>query len=122
MSGTATAVVVAAVWVALTATTGKTYHLAPPLIAAAPGAVGWSRAAAPLPSGRLVAACGLAATALGWLAIAAGHIEPEATLFAAQPGGVLGETALGALVGAAAGAWLLKRATKRVIGPAARKR
>jgi apolipoprotein N-acyltransferase len=70
----------------------------------------------------LVAAAGLAATALGWLAIAAGQIEPEATLFAAQPGGVIGEMAVGALVGAAAGAWLLKRATKRVIGAGARKR
>lgn len=49
--------------------------------------------------------------------VAAGHSEPAPTLVAGRSGGVLGEMALGALLGAAAGAWLLKRSSTRGVGP-----
>ena len=88
------------VWVLLTIATDRTYHLAPVIIAVAPGVIarvserriGWSLAAIP----------GLVATAIGWAVIVAADAEPSATLAEGQPGGVEGEVVVGALVGAAA--------------------
>jgi hypothetical protein len=105
----------AALWVALTALTGKTYHLAPLLVAMAPSALslvsvgGSTRQRAR----RLLPAAGIVTVAAGWLVIALAGIEPEATFIPRQPGGVLGEVVAGALVGAVAGGVLLERQRRR---------
>jgi hypothetical protein len=104
----------ALLWVGLTAYTGKTYHVAPLLVAAAPGILA-RRAAAP-PRGAFWA--GLATFAAGWVVILVAGIEPSATMFAHQPGGVAAETAafgaLGAAVGAGRGPmWLVRRLARR---------
>jgi hypothetical protein len=96
-------------WVALTATTGKTYHLAPLVIAAAPALLlradgrRLARGAA-----ALLAAAGVLTTALAWTVIVASGEEPAATLLPDQPGGVAGEVIVGALAGAI-GAYLAVR-------------
>jgi hypothetical protein len=107
--GVALALGLAGVWVAATALTGQTYHLAPLLTAFAPGL------AARIVSGARGGALAAAAAALGAMAAAAGwgallllDIEPAATLLPAQPGGVRGEFLAGALLGAAAGAAALR--------------
>ena len=97
--GVGPAAFIAALWIALTAATGKTYHLAPPLVAAAPGAVIRLRAPAPA-SAPAVVASGLMTVAVGWLAIVVLQIEPPATVIAGQPGGVIAEVIVGALAGA----------------------
>jgi hypothetical protein len=103
--------VIAGAWVGLTAWTGKTYHLAPVLAAAAPGYVarfaGW-------PSRSRAAVLGLAvvgggAVGGGWSAIVAAGIEPTATLVHGQPGGVLVEVVVGALLGVVLGTRQLRR-------------
>ena len=102
-AGIGFAIAATAVWVALTAATGKTYHLAPIVIAAAPGIT--ARAAEREVSWSVVAATGLIAVAVGWAVIVATNIEPTATLAEGQPGGVEGEVVLGALIGAAISAF-----------------
>jgi hypothetical protein len=104
----------AALWVGLTAQTGKTYHVAPLLVAAAPGVL--ARGVGVSPPAAVTA--GLVTFAAGWLAILAAGIEPSATLFAHQPGGVAVETlafgALGAAVGAGRGpVWVARRLLRR---------
>ena len=101
-TGGAVAVVVVVAWVALTAATGKTYHLAPLLAALAPGV--FARAML----GRLGWAVGLVAGLLGfaialggWGIIVSLDERPSALLFDGQPGGVFGEVLGGALVGGA---------------------
>lgn len=105
---------VAVGWVALTAATGRTYHLAPIVAAAAPGVLA---RALDLPPSRAVLA-GLLAAAAGWLSILILGVEPRATLWPGQPGGVRVETAvfvaLGLAIGAGRGAtWLARRMMKR---------
>lgn len=98
---TALAALLAGAWVLLTAATGKTYHLAPLLAAAAPAAVVFTQGDGRLPPAWLVAAIGLAAAAAGWLVILAAGIKPTATFVPGQPGGVWLEVAGGGLFGAA---------------------
>jgi hypothetical protein len=106
----AAGVPVAALWIALTSLTGKTYHLAPLLVAAAPGIV-----AGRGPGSRRHATwAGAATMAAGWLVIVVAGIEPTATIVDHQPGGVPLETALLGALGAAIGAgrgpiWLVRR-------------
>lgn len=110
---------VAALWVVLTAATGKTYHLAPLIAAALPGVLAAAQAAPRGAAGRsprrtaaLAAVAGGLAVAAGWAAIVAAEIEPTATLVAEQPGGVTGEVVAGAIAGAAAGAAFVMRAPR----------
>jgi hypothetical protein len=104
-------------WLLLTRATGKTYHLAPLLVGAAPGVLLRRR-----PSGRLLGlAIGTAAVAIGWAALVLSGIEPSATIVHAQPGGVAGEVAVLGLIGLAVGAgrgpsWLLVGLRDRVRG------
>jgi hypothetical protein len=108
-AGFAGALAVGALWVGLTAWTGTTYHLAPILAAAMPGVVIRARESLQAPSWTTLASfvLGVAAVAASWLAIVALDIEPTATIVEDQPGGVLGEVAAGALIGAILGAGLL---------------
>ena len=106
-AGVGLALVAAAVWVGLTAATGKTYHLAPIVIAAVPGIA--ARAAERRVSWTLAAATGLIAVAAGWAAIVAADAEPTATLAEGQPGGVEGEVVVGALIGATIAAFAARR-------------
>ena len=96
-------------WVALTATIGKTYHLAPLLAAAAPGVLA---RLLKMPT-TAAAGAGLVAATAGWVAILGLGIEPTATLVSGQPGGVRLETALflavGVLIGAGYGPAALAR-------------
>jgi uncharacterized membrane protein AbrB (regulator of aidB expression) len=113
VAGAAFALALAALWVLLTALTGKTYHLAPGLIAWAPGLTfgllrpeltdGATRRAR-LGMAAIASTVGLVAVAAGWTVIAVEGIAPTATVFAAQPGGVGGEIVLAALLGALLGA------------------
>ena len=121
MVGTAGALAVSALWVGLTALTGKTYHLAPGVAAWAPGLTVRVMIADRIDDlsrrgrwklGLIASALGLAAVGVGRSAIALAGIEPSATLFAHQPGGVSGEFALTAFVGALLGARRLIRAPK----------
>lgn len=107
---------VAVGWFALTAATGKTYHLAPLIAAAAPGAL---RRALGVPAGTKAAvAAGFAAVLIGSLGILIAGVEPTATLWPGQPGGVRGEVAAFAALGLAIGAgtgptWWLRRLARR---------
>ena len=108
--GFGAALALSAVWVGLTAWTAQTYHLAPVLVAAAPGFVAWSGGGAPLrygPPGSF--ALGAAAAALGWIAIVVVGIEPTAALVDDQLGGVVGEVVVGGLLGGLIGAGLVLR-------------
>lgn len=108
--GVIAAAVATAVWVALTARTGTTYHLFPFIVAAAPGVI--SRLDGP-PLSRVEAALttagGLAAVAAGWFVLVATDETSTATFVAGQPGGVAGESAVIALIGAAFSAWWVLR-------------
>jgi hypothetical protein len=106
-AGIGFALAATAAWVALTAATGKTYHLAPIVIAAAPGIA--ARATEREVSWTVAAATGLAAVAAGWAVIVAADIEPSAMLVEGQPGGVEGEVVVGALIGAAISAFAARR-------------
>jgi hypothetical protein len=106
----AAGVPIAALWIALTALTGKTYHLAPLLVAAAPGIL--ARSSPRLR--RRATWAGVATTLAAWLVIAAAGLEPSATIIEHQPGGVALETAVFGALGAAIGAgrgptWLVRR-------------
>lgn len=107
--GAAVALAVAAVWVLLTGLTGKTYHLAPPIAAAAPGAVlhlqarGGSERVRALVIATVI---GALAVLLGWSIIAAAGFDLGSTVIADQPGGVDGEVLTGGLIGLAVGAYL----------------
>jgi hypothetical protein len=112
---------IAALWIALTALTGKTYHLAPLLVAAAPGIL--ARSGPRLR--RRATWSGVATTLAAWLVIAAAGLEPSATIIEHQPGGVPLETAafgaLGAAIGAGRGpTWLVRRLLLLLHPPTAR--
>lgn len=105
----------AALWIGLTASTGKTYHLAPLLVGAAPGAV--SRRLGVRAGGAIWA--GVASVGVAWLAIVAAGVEPSATIFERQPGGVPAEVvvfaALGLVIGVGRGpTWLAGRLLRAV--------
>lgn len=117
--GAAAALVVAALWVALTAATGKTYHLAPPIIAWLPGlavslarrsAVDHTSARGRLRLGLLASTLGIAIVVAGWVVISRAGIRPSATVFHGQPGGVPGEVAVTAGIGALLGTRRVLRA------------
>jgi hypothetical protein len=119
VAGGAAALAVTALWVALTAATGKTYHLAPPVIAWLPGlAVSLARRNSPgsapprggLSPGLRASALGVAIVIAGWVTISVAGITPSATVFHGQPGGVPGEVAATTLVGALLGTRRVARA------------
>lgn len=113
--GTAAAVAAMAIWIALTARTGTTYHLFPFVIAAAVGTISRLSGQPPLSRNEAVVttAAGLLAVALGWLALIALDETPSATVFDGQPGGVPGEVVIVAAVGAAVGLWWAVRGSAR---------
>lgn len=114
--GLAAALAVAGLWIALTAATEKTYHLAPVIAAAAPALVAgaFSHPVLPARSAVLAVAAGLIAVVVGWALIEALDIAPSATILDDQPGGVRGEVVVGALLGAAGAAlYLARRALPR---------
>lgn len=87
----------AATWVSFTALTGKTYHLAPAVIAVAPG---WmARVMHTSARAGLVVTIGVGVVALGWLTILIGGVAPDVTMVSGQPGGVPGEVAIAAVLG-----------------------
>jgi hypothetical protein len=114
MRGAAAAVIVAlavdGAWVLLTAATGKTYHLAPLIAAAAPGVLLRGREDRRRPTLAIAAL----AVAIGWTVIVVTGVEPSATILPGQPGGVTGEVVSFGLVGIAVSAgrgpvWLALR-------------
>ena len=107
----AAALVATAIWVALTARTGVTYHLFPFVIVAGAGFLA-RPGGAPLRRAEAVvsAAVGLAAVALGWVALVVLDETPSATFVADQPGGVAGEVVVIALLGAVLALWWTARA------------
>ncbi len=106
ITGAAVALAIATAWIALTAASGKAYHLAPVMAAAAPGFVVMAGRRAARPSALSVALTGLGAVGVGWLFVFAAGIEPTVTVLPRQPGGVPAEVVLGAVFGAALGALL----------------
>lgn len=104
--GVLAAAAATAVWVALTANTGTTYHLFPFVVAASLGVMG--RLGGPA-MGRAeagaAAAGGLIAVAIGWSVLVAFDETSSATFVADQPGGVAGETAVFAVLGGAFSLW-----------------
>jgi len=112
--GAGLALAIAGVWIALTALTGKTYHLAPIFAAAAPGMTDYILCQRQADrNGRMAAVIatllGLAVVALAWGIISALGNEPTATVVSNQPGGVQGEVLVGAIVGAALGSMFVLR-------------
>jgi len=99
LAGAAFVAVATATWVALTLATDSTYHLAPVVIAVAPGVI--ARVSETKISWPLAILPGLIAVAVGWAVIVGADAEPATTLAEGQPGGVEGEVVIGAIVGAA---------------------
>jgi len=111
LTGIGVALAVGGGWIALTAATGKTYHLAPLLGAVAPALT--IRAVTGTRIGGLI---GLALGAIGallmlgaWGLIVAFEIEPHATLARGIPGDVFGEVVIGAVLGLVASVLLHTR-------------
>ena len=100
LGGAAFLAAATAVWVALTLATDRTYHLAPVVIAIAPGVI--ARASERRIGFVLASIPRLVATAIGWAIILAADAQPTATLWEGQSGGGEGEVIVGAGVGAAA--------------------
>jgi hypothetical protein len=120
VAGAGAALAIAALWVGLTALTGKTYHLAPGVTAWAPGlTVSLLRGDNRQPHGSakrlalLASALGPIAVGAAWAAIGLAGIEPSATIFAHQPGGVGGEVIVATLAGALLGARRVTRASRQ---------
>jgi len=104
--GWVAAVPLAVLWFAFTALDGRTYHLAPALIAAAP-AIAARLLGLPADRGGLVAAtlalAGFTTAVATWGLLELAGILPTATLWAGQPGGVRAEIAVSAALGTLAG-------------------
>jgi hypothetical protein len=105
-SAWAAAIPVAALWIGVTALDGRTYHLAPALVAAAPGFAGRLLGLSVLGSGVVGATVIVAGvmTALGaWGFLELTGLATTATLWPGLPGGmraeIVGAIALGALGG-----------------------
>ncbi len=100
-------------WLGLTALDGRTYHLAPALIAAAP-AIAARLLGLPADRGGVVAVtlalAGITTVLAAWGLLELAGILPTATLWAGQPGGVRAEIAVSAALGALAGTLVLGRA------------
>jgi len=96
----------AVLWVGLTALDGRTYHLAPALVAAAPAIAARFLG---LPAGRggpvaaTLALAGVITVLAAWGLLELAGILPTATLWRGQPGGVRAEIAVATVVGALAG-------------------
>lgn len=93
----------AALWIALTALDGRTYHLAPLIVAAAPGVAArvlGLRIGVVIPN---LAVSGIVASMLAWDLIELLDIVPSATLWHGQPGGVRAEVAVAVAAGALVG-------------------
>ncbi len=109
--GVLVAVVLAAIWVALTKRTGVTYHLFPLLIVASvvltPKLL-WETSMTARQAA-IAAAVGLAVTAAGWLALVLLDAEPVTTFVDGQPGGVPAEVAVLAVAGAGVSIWWASR-------------
>lgn len=101
LTGIGVALLVGGGWIALTAATGKTYHLAPLLGALAPAltprAVFGTRLGAT--SGLVLGSVGAALMLGAWGLIVALDIQPGATLADNIPGEVFGEVVIGAVLG-----------------------
>ncbi len=110
--GALAAPIAVAVWVALTARIGTTYHLFPFVVAASLGVM--SRLSGPpLSRAETIATAlgGLAAVAAGWFLLVALDETSTATFVVDQPGGVAGETAVFAILGVAFSVWWTRRTT-----------
>lgn len=101
LTGIGVALMIGGGWIALTAATGKTYHLAALLGALAPSltvrAVLGTRLG--VAGGLLLGAVGAGLMLAAWGGIVALGIEPTATLADGIPGEVFGEVLIGALAG-----------------------
>jgi hypothetical protein len=97
----------AVLWLGLTALDGRTYHVAPALVAAAPAIAARLLG---LPAGRggpvaaSLALAGIATVLAAWALLELAGIVPSATLWVGQPGGVRAEIAVASALGALAGA------------------
>jgi hypothetical protein len=108
LAGAAAAVAVAAAWVLLTAVTAKTYHLAPVIVAAAPGLMLRLQERGAPRQALLAAALGGAIALSGGLIIVVADFDLGSTIIRDQPGGVTGEVVTGALIGLLAGGMLAR--------------
>ncbi len=104
VTGVGVAIIVGGLWIALTAATSKTYHLAPLLGAIAPALtvravmgtkLGWL-------SGLALGSIGAAFMLGAWGTILALDIEPATTLTEGIPGDVFGEVVIGSALAVAA--------------------
>lgn len=104
LTGVGVAILVGGLWIALTAATSKTYHLAPLLGAIAPALtvravmgtkLGWL-------SGLALGSIGAAFMFGAWGIILALDIEPATTLTEGIPGDVFGEVVIGSALAVAA--------------------
>ena len=109
--GIGVAVLIGGGWIALTAATGKTYHLAPLLGAIAPAltirAVVSTRIGAL--SGFVLGTLGAGLMLAAWGIILALDIEPDTTIADGIPGDVFGEVVIGAAIGLVASALIHRR-------------
>jgi hypothetical protein len=97
---------VAALWIGLTALVGRTYHLAPALVAAAPGVVARLLGLSVVGGGAVGASVAVAGamTALGaWGFLELAGLSTTATLWLGLPGGVRAEIVLAIGLGAFGG-------------------
>lgn len=99
---------IAAVWIALTAATGLTFHLFPGVIAGAPAFVWSLLSPRDIRPWRLALLIGWPVVATSWALLEILDILPTATFVHGQPGGVRGEI----VVIAAAGAFLAAKLTR----------
>ena len=107
----------AALWVALTALDGRTYHLAPLVVAAAPGVAARAFGAPTGLVGRRLAIVGILACACAWAVIELLDVVPSATLLHDQPGGVRAEVAVSSASGALVGVLASRRPRRPVNRP-----
>lgn len=98
---------IGALWLALTALDGRTYHLAPALVTAAPAIAARLLG---LPAGRggpaaaSLAVAGVVTVTGAWACLELAGMMPTATLWRGQPGGVRAEIVVAAVLGVLAGA------------------
>lgn len=104
VAGAFVAMVFAGLWVGLTLRSGVTYHLFPLAIAVLPALVAF-RVFETSYRSWLLAPVGLAIVALTWGLLEAIQEAPTATFVHDQPGGVVAEVAVLALMGTGLGLW-----------------
>ena len=108
--GVAVALVFAVLWIVLTIRTGTTYHLFPLAIAALP-AIATDRVFDANYRSWLLAPTGLLIVALATGVLELLSEMPTATFIHDQPGGVVAEFAILAVVGAGLGLWIARPKT-----------